>query len=36
MDIDSKIGLYAILNAVNKIVIFFVDRPGTFETYKND
>jgi len=36
MDIEIKIWLYDILNAINEIESFFVDTPGTFEAYKND
>lgn len=36
MDIDIKTWLYDILNAVNEIDSFFVDRPKTFVAYQND
>ena len=36
MDIEIKSWLFDVLNAINEIESFFVDRPRTFEAYKND
>ena len=36
MDIEIKVWLYDILNAINEIESFFFDRPKNFEAYKND
>jgi uncharacterized protein with HEPN domain len=36
MDIDIKVWLYDILNAINEIESFFVDTPKEFTVYQND
>ena len=36
MDIEIKTWLYDILNAINEIDSFFVDRPKDFISYQND
>ena len=36
MDIEIKTGLYDILNAINEIESFFMDRPKAFLNYQND
>lgn len=36
MDIDIKTWLYDILNAINEIESFFIDRPKEFSSYQND
>ena len=36
MDIEIKTWLYDILNALNEIDSFFIDRPKEFTAYQND
>jgi len=36
MDIEIKVWLYDILNAINEIDSFFCDTPKEFEAYQND
>ena len=36
MDNEIKTWLYDILNAINEIDSFFIDRPKEFENYQND
>ncbi len=36
MDIDIKVWLYDILNAINEIDSFFADTPKEFVAYQND
>lgn len=36
MDIEIKVWLYDILNAINEIDGFFIDIPMQFSTYQND
>lgn len=36
MDIEIKIWLYDILNAINEIESFFIDVPKNFNAYQND
>ena len=36
MDIEIKAWLYDILNAINEIDSFFIDRPKEFTAYQND
>jgi uncharacterized protein with HEPN domain len=36
MDIEIKVWLYDILNAINEIDSFFIDTPKEFKAYQND
>ncbi len=36
MEIEIKIWLYDILNAINEIESFFIDKPKDFTAYQND
>lgn len=36
MDIDIKTCLYDIINAINEVDSFFMDRPKSFIAYQND
>ena len=36
MDIEIKVWLYDILNAINEIDSFFIDTPKEFTVYQND
>ena len=36
MDIEIKVWLYDILNAINEIDCFFIDTPKEFVAYQND